>query len=286
MNTETQQRRATELRELHSENGEGLMILANAYDVSSAMMFEQAGFSAIGTTSAGIAASLGYPDGEHISRDQMLRAVERIATGVTLPVSADIEGGYGDTPEAVGETVTQMIAVGAVGVNLEDGTGPGADPLLDTETHAARIQAAREAAQAADVPIVINGRTDVYWLDVGTSDDRFDHAVRRANAYRDAGADCLFIPGVSDAETIAELVDRIDGPLNVLGGPGSPPIPELAESGVARVSIGSGPMRATLGLLNQISEELHRQGTYTTLAESVPYSELHELLMTADDSSP
>lgn len=262
------------------------MVLANAYDVASALLFEQAGFNAIGTTSAGIAASLGYPDGEYLSRDQMLSAVERIATGVTLPVSADIEGGYGNTPEAVGETVTQTIAAGAVGVNLEDGTGPGADPLLDTETHAARIQAAREAAQAADIPLVINGRTDIYWLNVGDPNDQLDRAVRRANAYRDAGADCLFIPGVSDVETIQELVDRIDGPLNVLGGPGSPPIPALTEVGVARVSIGSGPMRATLGFLKQVSDELHESGTYTTLADAVPYSKLHELLMaTSDDST-
>jgi 2-methylisocitrate lyase-like PEP mutase family enzyme len=214
----------------------------------------------------------------------MLAVVERIAHSVAIPVSADIEAGYGATPREVGDTVRRTIDAGAVGINLEDGTDDSATGLVPCEKHARTIRAARAAADEADVPLVINGRTDVFWRDIGEASDRVDRAVERANAYSNAGSDCLFVPGVTDPETIAALVDGIDGPVNVLGGPGAPTIPELDDLGVARVSVGSGPMRATLGVLQEISTELRDDGTYSKMENAVPYSDLNAMLSASSGS--
>ncbi|GAA0210619.1 isocitrate lyase/PEP mutase family protein [Halobaculum roseum] len=281
MSRETQRRRARTLRDLHTDSTDGPLLLANAWDAASAVVFERLGVAAVGTSSAGVAASLGYPDGEHVPREEMIAAIERIAGNVAVPVSADIEAGYGDTPEAVAETVARTLDAGAVGVNLEDGTGDPENPLRPTAEHAARIRAAREAADDAGIPAVVNGRTDVFWAGVGDEADRLDRAVERANAYVDAGSDCVFVPGVADAETIDALATRIDAPLNVLGGPGAPSVPELGDLGVARVSVGSGPMRATLGKLESIGEELLETGTYEGMEGGVPYGDLAELLSAA-----
>jgi 2-methylisocitrate lyase-like PEP mutase family enzyme len=277
----TQRDLAATFRDRHTETSAGPLVLPNSWDVASTLMYEAAGFEAVGTSSAGIAASLGVPDGEHLAREEMLAHVDRIAGSVGIPVSADMEAGYGDTPEAVAETVRRTIDAGAVGVNLEDGTDDPEAPLVDTDLHRAKIRAAREAAEEADIPLVINGRTDVFWRAVGDDADRVDRAVERANAYFAAGSDCLFIPGVTDPDTIGALVDGLDGPLNVLGGPGCPPIAELDDLGVARVSVGSGPMRATLGYLREICDELDVDGTYTRMADAIPYGDLNELLATS-----
>lgn len=278
MDTTTQRSRAETFRDRHTDQTAGTLVLPNSWDAASTIIFEAAGFPAVGTSSAGIAASLGIADGENLSRREMLSVVERIAHSVEIPVSADIEAGYGNTPEAVAETARKAIDAGAVGINLEDGRDNSDSPLIAQDWHAVRIEAAREAAESAHVPLVINGRTDVFWRDVTDLDDRATHAIERANAYLDAGSDCVFIPGVTDGETIEELVDGIDGPLNVLGGPGMPPIPELDDLGVARVSVGSGPMRATLGMLQDISAELRTEGTYDSMTNAIPYSNLNEML--------
>jgi len=236
------------------------------------------GLEAVGTSSAGVAASLGVADGEVLARDEMLAVVERIAHGVAIPVSADVEAGYGDTPDAVRETVALTVEAGAVGVNLEDGTDDPDQPLVPVADHCETVRAAREAAEAAHVPLVVNGRTDVFWRSVGDEHDRVDRAVERANAYADAGSDCLFVPGVTDPDDVAALADGIDGPLNVLGGPGAPSTPELGELGVARVSVGSGPIRATLGHLRDVARELRDDGTYDRMDGAIPYSELNDLL--------
>ncbi|UIP00547.1 isocitrate lyase/phosphoenolpyruvate mutase family protein [Halobaculum sp. CBA1158] len=277
MDYDTQRDRARTFRALH-EDSDGAFVLANAWDVASALMYERQGFAAVATSSAGVAASLGYPDGERVPREEMIAATRRIAESVALPVSADIEAGYGDAPDAVGETVARAIEAGAIGVNLEDGTGDPADPLTATDDHAAAISAARAAADESDVPAVVNARTDVFWAGVGDPSDRLDRAVARANAYVDAGGDCAFVPGVTDRETIAALADRIDAPLNVLGGPGAPPVPDMGDLGVARVSVGSGPMRATLAALDAIGAEVLESGTYDRMEEAVPYDELADLL--------
>jgi 2-methylisocitrate lyase-like PEP mutase family enzyme len=273
----TQLDRANAFRQMHDRSQ--LLVLPNAWDVASARIFEAAGFAAIATTSAGIAAALGYPDGEQISREEMAVVVRRIAQRVAVPVTADMEAGYGAKPEAVALTVRAVLAAGAVGMNLEDSTGNKDHPLFDPRLQVERIQAARQAADAARIPLVLNARTDVYLLSVGAEADRFDETVRRANSYREAGADCLFVPGVRDAATIAALAGAIAGPLNVLAGPGTPPVAELARLGVARLSLGSGPMRAALTITRRIAEELRGPGTYSLFTrDTLSHAEVNQLM--------
>jgi 2-methylisocitrate lyase-like PEP mutase family enzyme len=278
MDTHTQRELARTFRRRHTDSTDGPLVLPNAWDCASAILFEAAGFDAVGTTSAGIAATYGVPDGQVLSRREMLSAVDRIAHSVALPASADIEAGYGDGTEGVAETVRRTVAAGAVGINLEDGADGPAGPLVPTDRHVDALRAARAVADDANVPLVINGRTDVFWRAVGAAADRVELAAERANAYADAGCDCVFVPGVTDLSQIRALVDAIDVPLNVLGGPGAPPVPALATAGVARVSVGSGPMRATLGALEHIADELRTEGTYDHMDDAMPYADLNELL--------
>jgi 2-methylisocitrate lyase-like PEP mutase family enzyme len=253
------------LRNLHQ--GPKTLVLPNAWDVASARIFENAGFPALGTTSAGVAYTLGYPDGERLTRDEMIEAVGRITRRVHIPVTADVEAGYGD-PAA---TARAVWAAGAVGMNLEDTTDDG---LLDLDRQLQAIRAIRETTPE----MVLNARTDIFLNAIGDEPTRFDRAVERLNAYRDAGADCLFAPGVRDRETIARLVKAVRGPLNILAGPGSPPISEMQSMGVARVSVGSGPMRATLGLVSRIAEELRDRGTYESIMTgAIPYADVNRL---------
>jgi len=261
---------------LHS--GKPILVLPNVWDVASARIVEQAGFPAIATSSAGVAFALGYPDGEVISRDEMAAAVARITAHVAVPVTADMESGYGRRPEDAAATVRAAIAAGAVGMNFEDSPGERGEPLLPETQQVERVRAARQAADASGVPFVLNARTDVFLEQVGEPAARVEHAVRRLNAYRAAGADCLFAPGVSDADTIATLVRQVKGPLNVLASAASPPVPELERLGVARVSLGSGPMRAGLTVLKRLAEELRATGTYGALAGAIPHAELNRLL--------
>lgn len=281
MDIHTQRDRAETFRRSHTDLTDGPLVLANAWDCASTILYEEAGFDAVGTSSAAVAATHGVPDGEVVSRDEMLAVVRRIARSVSIPVSADIEAGYGDSPDAVAETVRRTIAAGAVGVNLEDGVDGSAGPLVETDSHVAVIRAARAVADDADVPLVINGRTDVFWRSVGAASDRVERAAERANAYADAGSDCVFVPGVTDLSLIEALVDALDAPLNVLAGPGSPPVAELAAAGVARVSVGSAPMRATLSVLRDIADELRTEGTYHRMNNAIPYGEVNELLATS-----
>lgn len=275
-NLDEQKARANAFRALH--RGGKLLLLPNIWDVASARMIEDAGFPALATTSAGIAFSLGYPDGQRISRQEMLARVARIARAVKLPVSADVESGYGDRPEDAAETARQVIEAGGVGVNLEDGTGDAQRPLADLTLQLERIRAIREAALKAGVLLVLNARTDVYLDQVGLPETRYDEAVRRAAAFRDAGADCVFVPGVRDAETIAKLVRDLQCPLNILAGPGSLPTSELGKLGVARVSLGSAPMRATLGLLKRMAQELKTTGTYTAMEGAPAHGDVNKML--------
>ena len=278
MNQAIQIAKAEAFRKLH--DGSRILILPNAWDVASARLLDAAGFSAIATTSAGVNWSLGYPDGEAIGLQTMLEAVRRITERIAVPVTADMVSGFGPTPDDVAETVRGVIAAGAVGLNLEDGTGDPHNPLVDVSLHVEKLRAAREAARTAGVPVVINARTDVFLAAVGAADTRLDHALRRANAYREAGADCLFVPGVQDSATISRLTRSIAGPLNILARPGIPSIPELAALGVARVSVGSGPVLAALGRLRRIAQELLGPGTFTAMTEdTIPYAELNALLL-------
>lgn len=271
-----QKLKAIKLRELH--RGPKALVLANVWDVASARIVEEAGFPALATTSAGVAFSLGYPDGQKISREEMLARVGRIARAVKVPVTADVEAGYGNRPEDAARTAREVIEAGAVGINLEDGTGDRSSPLVDLSLQLEKIRATREAALNAGVLLVVNARTDVYLDEVGAPEMRYYEAMNRVRAYRDAGADCVFVPGLRDAETIGRLVKDAQCPINILAGAGSPSIPELEKLGVARVSLGSGPMRATLGVLRQIAEELKSSGTYSALQNAPSHSSVNQLL--------
>jgi 2-methylisocitrate lyase-like PEP mutase family enzyme len=273
---EPQTNKAIQFRQLH--RGPGVLILPNAWDVASARIFEEAGFPAIATTSAGIAFSLGYPDGQRIPREEMLARIGRIVRALHVPVTADVESGYGSTSEDVARTTRELIQAGAVGMNLEDGSSDPSRPLIGFELAVEKIKAARHAAVDMRAQIVINARTDVYLLPGGNPDADYSEALRRLLAFRDAGADCVFAPGLKDAETIGRLAKAVECPLNILAGVGTPSIPELAALGVARVSVGSGPMRATLGLLRRIAEELKSAGTYTDMEGAIHYSEVNRLL--------
>jgi len=244
-----------------------VLVLPNAWDCASARIFEEAGFPAIATTSAGVANVLGYPDGQRISRDEMLAVVTRIVRCVEIPVTADLEAGYDDAAK----TAAALVESGAVGLNLEEASG---DPAKLVHT----VSVVRRVGNELGVNIVINARTDLYLDQVGDPASRFDRACERLRAYRDAGADCLFIPGVTDVETIRRFVEALRFPINILATAGAPPIARLRELGVARVTIGSGAARAVLGLTRQIAVELKNEGTYDSMLRgAISYPEANRL---------
>jgi 2-methylisocitrate lyase-like PEP mutase family enzyme len=267
---------ANAFRAMH--RGPRALLLPNVWDVASARIVEEAGFGALATTSAGVAFSLGYPDGQRITPEEMLARIARIAKAVKVPVTADVEAGYGDRPQDAARTARAVIEAGAVGMNLEDGTDDPARPLIDLSLQLEKIRAVREAALNAGVLLVLNARTDVYLANVGEPHTRYDETVHRAIAFRDAGADCVFVPGLKDMETIRRVVQDVKCPVNILTGAGSPSVPELEKFGVARVSLGSGPMRATLGLMRRMAEELKTSGTYGFLQDAPSHAEINRLM--------
>jgi 2-methylisocitrate lyase-like PEP mutase family enzyme len=276
MNAHIQKEKATQFRGFHQ--GPPLLVLPNAWDAASARIIEQAGFRAIATTSSGVAAALGYRDGQHVSREMMIDAIARITRVVECPVTADIEAGYGNTLEEVLQTVKAVIMTGAVGINIEDSLKQHEKALVDIAYQVELIKVLRELATSMDVPFVINARVDVFLLAIGEPESRFEHAVQRANAYLQAGADCTYPIGILDRTMIANLVKAINGPVNILGGPPGPPLLELAQLGVARVSLAGGLMRSVLGHLRAIAQELFESGTYTKMnAETLPGSEFRSL---------
>jgi 2-methylisocitrate lyase-like PEP mutase family enzyme len=264
---------------LSLHDGRTILVLPNAWDVTSARIFEEAGFPAIATTSAGVANSLGYPDGQKLPRGEMLAAVRRIVEAVRVPVTADMLAGYGDKPEEIADTVREVLSTGAVGMNMEDGIDGAPDKLRDVNQQKELIRAAVVTAERAQVPLVLNARTDVFLHAIGPVETRLTRALERLKEYRDAGASCLFAAGVTDKETIARLVRGLEGPLNVLAMPGTPPVAELARLGVKRVSLGSGPMRATLGLLVRMAQQLRDDGRFDLMNEGcIPYADANRLV--------
>lgn len=278
MTDRDQQAAARAFRDLHHRSE--ILALPCVWDAASARLLAELGFPALGTSSGAIAHSLGYPDGQRIPVTEMLAAIERIVDAAPVPVSADLEAGYGTTPDAVAETVRDAIAVGVVGVNLEDGTGPDADPLVDVDRQVAILEAVRSTADELEVPLVINARTDAYLTGEGDAEDRFEAAVERANAYVRAGADCTFPIGVADPSVVGDLVSAIDGPVNVLAfGPDGPSPAELERLGVARVSTGAGPMHMALEYVRQFGEHLLERGEFAGVTGNrVPRWDLEEWL--------
>ena len=246
----TQREKAENLRSLHT--APGLLVVVNVWDAASARTVAAVpGCRALATASWSIAAAHGLPDGEALSRDAMLAAIERVTAAVELPVSADLERGYGSTAVEVEETVTAAIAAGAVGCNLEDSEDDEMGPLRPAAEHADRVAAARAAGERAGVPLVINARTDAFLVGGG-----LDEAIERGRAYAIAGADCIFVPGAPDAGTIERLVAGIDVPISVFGHPGGPSLAELQRLGVARVSVGPGTLGVAMAALARAAEAL------------------------------
>jgi len=277
MEYETQQEFANQFRAMH--RAPKLLVLPNAWDVATACIFQTAGFGAIATTSAGVANSLGYQDGQQISRHEMLDVVRRISTSVSVPVTADMEAGYAESDDAIFETAREVIDAGAVGLNLEDATGNPSQPLFDSDAQIRRIAAVVHAGKSNGVPLVINARTDSFWKGPGDEAARLQEAIRRGNAYIEAGADCIFIPGAIRTDIIEALCRGISGPVNILAVKGVPSVPELERMGVSRVSVGSGIMRAAMGLVRRAAQQLMESGTYQSFTEgAVSYDEMNALV--------
>ena len=258
------------------------LALANVWDAASARLVEQSGAPAIATTSAGVAWGLGRADGGGLGRDEMLALTARIAAAVRVPVTADIEDGFGATAADVAGTVGDVIAAGAVGVNLEDGQQDGrrtgGSPLRPVAEQAGRLAAARAAADAAGIPLYINARVDTYLLGAGEPETRLQETLTRAAAYLAAGASGIFVPGVDDPLVIAALAELVGGPLNVTGGPGLPTVPELGKLGVARVSLGPAVAQAAYAVVRRAARDLAAQGGYTALTDVIPYPDLNTLM--------
>jgi 2-methylisocitrate lyase-like PEP mutase family enzyme len=251
------------------------LLLANAWDVASAVAIAGAGAQAIATTSAGVAWSLGVPDGADLGSRRAGAAVARIVAAVDLPVSADIEAGYGPAPEDVAATVTAVLEAGAVGVNLEDRCGPA---LFDAVAQARRLAAARAAADRLGVRLWINARTDLFLAGVGPAEERVRAALGRARAYADAGADSLFVPGLVDLAAIAELAAG-PLPIAVMAGPDAhgraATVAEFAAAGAVRISLGSAIAEAAYGLAARAAAELFTAGTYDTAAGGFGYAAMN-----------
>jgi 2-methylisocitrate lyase-like PEP mutase family enzyme len=271
--------RAQTFRDMHRQ--EGCFIIPNAWDVGSAKLLEAAGFAALATTSAGIAFSLGRVDHGYapaharVDRDTMLARVRDMARELTVPLTADLEAGYGASPEAVAETVRLALEAGAAGGNIEDFRGDQDEPLFALELAAERIRAARETIDGQSAPFVLVGRTDSFMVRPGSVSE----CIRRGNALREAGADCIFVPGVSDTDTIKLLVREIDAPLNlVMGLSGSPlTLAELKALGVRRITIGGSLSRALYFQLWQAAREMLEHGTFSFGAQQLAHGELNRM---------
>ena len=279
--TKTEQKRMAEaFRAMH--RGPRLLLLPNAWDAMSARQFEAAGFGAIATTSGGVAWALGFADGEKAPWNEVVEATRRIVQAVRVPVTADIEGGYGETPDEVGRHIGEILAAGVVGFNLEDGTARADQPVRPIEDAAARIRAARAAADTAGVPAVINARIDLYLKNVGDASSRFDETVRRAKAYLAAGADCIYPFALGDMDTIARLVKAIAAPINIVARDSSPPVAEFDKIGVARITIAAGASLVVMSLIKKIGAELKASGRFDMLAHTMNRPEAQGLFEPRD----
>lgn len=245
----------------------GRLLLPNAWDAASARIFEEAGFPAIGTTSAGIANARGLPDGEAIARDDMIREIAAIVAAVDRPVSADIEAGYGAAPADVSATIEAVLDAGVAGINLEDNAhGRGAERLFGVTEQATRIAAARSVAERRGIPLVINARTDTFLLDLGADlEERVAMTIDRGRAYLAAGADLLFVPVLTDPSTVRRVVGAVGGPVSLMALPGAPAADVLFDAGASRVSLGNAAMLAMLGALRDLAREVHDHGTWGSI---------------------
>jgi 2-methylisocitrate lyase-like PEP mutase family enzyme len=275
MSTAEQAAKAEAFRALH--RGPRLLLMANAWDAVSARIFEAEGFAAVATTSGGVSWAIGYPDGEAAPWDEVVEQTARIARAVAVPVTADIEAGFGATPEAVSRSIADIIRAGVVGVNLEDGL-PGPTPMRTVDDAVARIRAAREVARAAGVPIVINARTDLYIKNIGDEASRFDEAVARGRAYLAAGADCFYPITLRASGTIGRLVQALNAPVNINVRAGWPSVAELEALGVARVTTATQITLMALATTRQIAREIKTTGRFDAIDPAIGHPEMQQLL--------
>lgn len=278
--------KAVAFRDLHRAGDGGIFVMPNAWDAGSARLLAAQGFRALATTSAGIAFSMGWPDGDpRMTRALMLARVREIAAAVDLPVSADLESGYGATPQEVGETIALSIEAGVVGANIEDATGDPSRPLFPLDEACERLCAARAAADRSGLTYTLTARTDPCLVG---HPDPLDEAVRRGRAYMQAGADCLFVPGIRDEAAIATLVRQLDAPLTVVMGLTGVTltVDRLRTLGVRRVSIGGSLARAACGLVRRAAEEMHRHGTFDFAQQQIPDTELCQFFANRTPTPP
>lgn len=264
--------KAHRFHELHAVP-QAPLVLVNAWDAASARMVEEAGATAVATSSSAVSWSLGYQDGDHLPRQLAMEALSRIAAVTRLPVSADIETGYGRTDEELRATVRAVLDAGAVGINIEDSAEK---PLSDIAEHSRRIALVRQTADDAGVALFINARTDTYWSGE-FPDTAYEETLRRADAYQQAGADGIFVPGLVDLHILHELSRRISVPLNALAGLGSPSPGELHDAGVRRISIGGNTARAAYAAVSRLATEVLGDGNWSGLAGTRSYADMDAL---------
>ncbi|WFU35001.1 isocitrate lyase/phosphoenolpyruvate mutase family protein [Bradyrhizobium brasilense] len=248
MDATTQQHYAEAFHRLHKQGDP--LVLFNAWDVATAKAIAKAS-PAVATSSGAVASALGYADGENAPLDIVEGLVSRMTASVPVPVSIDLEAGYGDTPDAAAHSAAMILKAGAIGINIEDGLVGGKRQLVAPEQHAAKIRAVRDAAQKLGVHLFINARTDPFLLKFGSPEQCLDEAARRAKVYADAGADGIFVPGLTDLVLIERFVQLTPLPVNIMVTQGVPEIGELARAGVRRVSLGPWPMMAAMRVIGQ-----------------------------------
>jgi 2-methylisocitrate lyase-like PEP mutase family enzyme len=260
MSTSEQVQKAERFRALH--HGGRILVLPNIWDAGGARMMEWLGYPAVATASASIAYSLGYDDGQRVTYDAMLDVVSRVASAVKVPVTADMEWGYGEQPKDVAEKMRQILRAGAVGINLEDSIREG-EVMFELEAQCDRIRAVREMAKEEGVPLFINARTDVLWPSVpGSEAEKFEAAVERARAYVQAGADGFYPIIQGDLPTLKRLHEAVSAPINVLAPTARATLRELEEAGIARISLGPALMWASLSAMRKIAVELQNYGSF------------------------
>jgi 2-methylisocitrate lyase-like PEP mutase family enzyme len=265
--------KAERLRALHHAGR--ILVLPNIWDPGGARMMEHLGYPAVATASAAIAWSLGYNDRQQITLEVMLDVVGRVARSVQVPVTADMEWGYAEQPEDVAENMRRVLRAGAVGINLEDSIREG-EILFPIEFQCARIRAVREMARQEGIPLFINARTDVFWPAVpGTPEEKFDEAVRRARAYREAGGDSFYPILLGDFVTIRRLYEAIQMPINIIALTSGAGLRELEDAGIARVSLGPSLMWATLTLMRNVAVDLQNYGSFEPFTkDTMPLEEI------------
>jgi 2-methylisocitrate lyase-like PEP mutase family enzyme len=254
-----------------------ILVMPGAYDVLSALLFQQLGFEAIQCTSGGIAAALGYPDGEAISRDLFVQVTASFAAAVSLPVNADGEKGYGDE-EGVKETVRSLVGAGVAGMNLEDSLAKSRGGLVELPQQLQKIKSVMDTKRELSSEFFLNARVDSFHVITDEPKRALDEAIRRGNAYAEAGGDCIFYLNLHSAAIIGTVAREVKAPISILAGPQSPSVSELQDLGVARVSYGSGFMKAAISGTKRLAQEILEKGTCSMLKDGMQTPEINALV--------